>query len=96
MSKVGLYRLGSSRLPAVIIARSGKALVFPNKLAPHSGAITHKKRIGGTFVAHRTAKAASRKLSSHSFYSLLARQLLAPLLPPIAPEIDGIGAGPEG
>src|SRR4029450_3471080 len=37
MSKVGLYRLGSSRLPAVIIARSGIALVFPNRLEPHSG-----------------------------------------------------------
>jgi hypothetical protein len=55
-------------------------------------AITHKKRIGGTFVAHPTAKAASRKSSSHSFYSLLVRQFLAPLLSPIAREIDGIRA----
>jgi hypothetical protein len=37
MSKVGLYKLGSSRLPAVIIARSGITVVFPNKLEPHSG-----------------------------------------------------------
>jgi hypothetical protein len=58
-------------------------------------AITHKKRIGGTFVAHPTAKAAPRKSSSHSFFSLLVRQFLTPLLPPIDREIDGILARPD-
>jgi hypothetical protein len=59
-------------------------------LAIAAVAIAHEKRIGGTFVAHATAKTAAGKSSSHRFSSLLVRQFSAQLLPPIAPEIDGI------
>jgi hypothetical protein len=34
-------------------------------------AIAHKNRIGRTFVANRAAQTASRKFSSHSFFSRL-------------------------
>jgi hypothetical protein len=35
-------------------------------------AISHKERIGGTFVTHPTAKAATGKFCSHSLFSRFA------------------------
>jgi hypothetical protein len=67
-------------------------LILARLLAIAAVAITHEKRIGGTFVAHRAAKAASRKSSSHSFSSLLVRQFLKPLFQEID---DGHGGAPR-
>ena len=56
-------------------------------LAIAAVAVAHEKRLGGTFVAHPTAKAASGKCS-HRVCSLSVGQLVGSLLALIAREID--------
>ena len=50
----------------------GRVRAAARLLAIAAVAIPHKKRIGGTFVAHPAAKAASGEFRSHGFVSLFA------------------------